>query len=222
MFTEFVVALAHPGKDKLLDVIPLHEIMNVQSVDGVSVADLYPDAGRILLEITVTDGNESAFSKWFYESLLSRTNSATEEGEEQRLRRAFRELDVDGSGALSLAEITQFLTNLGYSASEAKAFFETADSDGSGELSFNEFWEYREKEMSSARSRKLLKVTIIKAENVLNTDGTGTKPQGDAKNFWCNPSSLPLLPFLPSSLPHHLPPTHACTHARTRGRAGSA
>ncbi len=54
VFTEWVICLAHPNGDKLLDVIPLEEIISIQDCDGIGSADADDGAGRILLEITLT------------------------------------------------------------------------------------------------------------------------------------------------------------------------
>ncbi len=54
VYTEWVVGLAHPNGEKLLDVIPLHEIISIQDCDGIGSADADDGAGRVLLEITLT------------------------------------------------------------------------------------------------------------------------------------------------------------------------
>ena len=48
------MAFAHIGAEKMLDVIPLEEIISIQDCDGVGSADADEDAGRVLLEIELT------------------------------------------------------------------------------------------------------------------------------------------------------------------------
>ena len=55
-YSERVLALAHVGCEKLLDVIPLSEIISIQDCDGVGSADADDGAGRVMLEITLTVG----------------------------------------------------------------------------------------------------------------------------------------------------------------------
>ncbi len=54
VYTERVITLAHAGEEKMLDVIPLHEIISIQDCDGIGSADADDGAGRILLEISLT------------------------------------------------------------------------------------------------------------------------------------------------------------------------
>ncbi len=51
VFTESVVAFAHIGAEKMLDVIPLDEIDHIQDCDGIDVVETDENAGRVLLEI---------------------------------------------------------------------------------------------------------------------------------------------------------------------------
>ena len=53
MYTEKILAFAKVDTDKMMDVIPLNEIISVQDCDGVSTADAETDAGRIYLEIDI-------------------------------------------------------------------------------------------------------------------------------------------------------------------------
>jgi hypothetical protein len=54
VYSERVLALAHVGAEKMLDVIPLSEIISIQDCDGVGSADADDGAGRVMLEITLT------------------------------------------------------------------------------------------------------------------------------------------------------------------------
>ncbi len=54
VYTEWVIGLAHQDGEKLLDVIPLNEIISIQDCDGIGSADADDGAGRVLLEITLT------------------------------------------------------------------------------------------------------------------------------------------------------------------------
>jgi hypothetical protein len=51
VFTSRVVAFAHIGAEKMLDVIPLDEIVNIHDCDGINVAEADEKAGRVLIEI---------------------------------------------------------------------------------------------------------------------------------------------------------------------------
>ena len=51
VLTQSVVAFAHVGAEKLLDVIPLDEIVHIQDCDGIDVVETDESAGRVLLEI---------------------------------------------------------------------------------------------------------------------------------------------------------------------------
>ncbi len=50
-FTDSVVAFAHVGAEKMLDVVPMNDIINIQDCDGVNEAETDEKAGRVLLEI---------------------------------------------------------------------------------------------------------------------------------------------------------------------------
>jgi hypothetical protein len=54
VYTEWVIGLTHMDGEKLLDVIPLNEIISIQDCDGIGSADADDGAGRVLLEITLT------------------------------------------------------------------------------------------------------------------------------------------------------------------------
>ena len=54
VYTDRVIALAHVGRDKMIDVIPLDEIVNIQDCDGIGTAEADENVGRILLEISIT------------------------------------------------------------------------------------------------------------------------------------------------------------------------
>ncbi len=51
VITNSVVAFAHTGAEKMLDVIPLDEIEHIQDCDGIDVVETDEKAGRVLLEI---------------------------------------------------------------------------------------------------------------------------------------------------------------------------
>jgi hypothetical protein len=53
VYTNKIIAFAKANTEKMMDVIPLHEIISVQDCDGVSTADAENDAGRIFLEIDI-------------------------------------------------------------------------------------------------------------------------------------------------------------------------
>jgi hypothetical protein len=51
VFTDSVIAFAHVGAEKMLDVVPMNDIINIQDCDGVNEAETDDKAGRVLLEI---------------------------------------------------------------------------------------------------------------------------------------------------------------------------
>jgi hypothetical protein len=71
VFTDSVVAFAHIGKEKMLDVIPMKEIVNIHDCDGVDVVETDERAGRVLLEIEwKVRAHHSTYL--LYKNLLSR------------------------------------------------------------------------------------------------------------------------------------------------------
>jgi hypothetical protein len=69
VFTNSVVALAHVGAEKMLDVIPLDEIVHIQDCDGINVAETDETAGRVLLEIELKVGAQSRIFFFSFDSL---------------------------------------------------------------------------------------------------------------------------------------------------------
>jgi hypothetical protein len=51
VFSDSVVAFAHIGAERMLDVIPLSDIVHIQDCDGIDVAETDESTGRVLLEI---------------------------------------------------------------------------------------------------------------------------------------------------------------------------
>ncbi len=154
--------LAHVNAEKLLDVIPLAEILCIQDMGGLATADADEDAGRILLDIEITDRSlDSFFSK-----IVPATQKSTSE-EKETYKQLFDTIDVDKTGSCSREEMTTYLKKLFYTREEIEEFIKTADSDNSGEISFDEFWSLKVKSGQGRRGRDL-KITVIKAENILN------------------------------------------------------
>ena len=193
VFTEAVLAIAHVNEEKLLDVIPLADVMSIQDMGGIATADAEDGAGRILLDIAVTDRSlDNFFSK-----LVPTTQRSTAE-ERETYRQIFDSIDVDKTGSCSREEMSTFLKKLFYTREEIDEFINMADADHSGEVTFEEFWSLRMKTGQSRRGRDL-KITVVKAENILNAgkdqsdfilfhilryraDGVGTTQQ--STNFW--------------------------------------
>jgi hypothetical protein len=57
VFTDSIVAFAHVDAEKMLDVIPLDEIVHIQDCDGVNEVETDDKAGRVLLEIELKVGS---------------------------------------------------------------------------------------------------------------------------------------------------------------------
>ena len=125
--TDAVLAIAHVHEEKLLDAIPLVEIMGIQDMGGLGAADLDEDAGRILLEITVAD----RLVDNFFSKLLAAQSSSTM-GEKEKCRQIFNTIDTDRTGTCSREELTVFLKKLFFKPEEIAEFIEIADSDQNG------------------------------------------------------------------------------------------
>eukprot|EP00754_Rhynchopus_humris_P002583 Rhum_TRINITY_DN11435_c0_g1::Rhum_TRINITY_DN11435_c0_g1_i1::g.44395::m.44395 len=63
---------------------------------------------------------------------------------EERLRRIFDLIDMDGNGTLNMDEVQQFWHKMGWASSERslKAMFNVADKDGSGAIEWHEFQKF--------------------------------------------------------------------------------
>uniref|UniRef100_A0A7S0M956 Uncharacterized protein n=1 Tax=Cryptomonas curvata TaxID=233186 RepID=A0A7S0M956_9CRYP len=59
--TESILAFSDPHREKLVEVIPLCEIIGIQCMGGLHTADLDDDSGRIQLEITIIDRQYDRF-----------------------------------------------------------------------------------------------------------------------------------------------------------------
>ena len=66
------------------------------------------------------------------------------------LRKVFADVDTDGSGYISEAELAAALADLGLNASKAAAMIREADDDGDGAINFSEFQMAMEKTFDSA------------------------------------------------------------------------
>ena len=123
-----MLAFSHIGEEKLLDAIPLVEILGVQEMGGLGSADLDEDAGRILLEIAVSDTYwENLFTK------ILADQSDTSLDDKQKCKRVFDTLDKDKTGTCSRNELTLLLKRLSYKPEEIDDFIRHADSDQDGE-----------------------------------------------------------------------------------------
>ena len=171
------------------DVIPLHEITCIQKMEGVAVADLSTGAGRLLLEIQVTAGGSvhKNMLEILFKSASGDNQQVSTEMEKEKLRGVFNQMDTDQSGFLSRGELNEFFSKAGYTANEVGNLLAQIDADNNGEISFDELWAFRQRNLGSyLDTRKSLKVSVVRAENILNTDGTKleTGPRQNAKNFW--------------------------------------
>ena len=126
--TDSVLAIAHVQEQKLLDTIPLVEIHSIQDMGGLATADLDENAGRILLEITVTDRHIDSF---FARNFSSQSNSKFEE--KIKCRKIFDTIDTDKTGTCSMEELTVFLRKMFFKPDEIAEFIKLADSDRNGE-----------------------------------------------------------------------------------------
>ena len=126
--TESVLAFSHVSEEKVLDAIPLVEILGVQDMGGLGTADLDDEAGRILLEICVTEEN-------FFSTILVDQSDASLD-DKQKCRQVFDTIDIDRTGSCSRNELTFFLKRLSYKPEEIDNFIRLADSDRNGEVYF--------------------------------------------------------------------------------------
>ena len=125
--TDNVLAIAHVNGEKLLDAIPLIEILGVQEMGGLGTADLDDGAGRILLDITLTD----RFSDNFFSKMVVGSSDSDLE-EKEKFRLLFDAIDTDKTGTCSRDELTIFMKKLFYDAEEIENFIQMADSDQDG------------------------------------------------------------------------------------------
>ena len=166
--TESVLAFSHIEREKLLDVVPLNEIIGIQDMGGIGNADLDDDAGRIKLELILTDrSSDNFFSKFITHQ------SSTLADEKEKCRKVFDSIDTDKTGSCSIEELTIFLKKMFYTPEEIEKFIKCADADRSGEMSFEEFWELQYK-FGQGRRYRDVKVKVVQAENILNA-GSITK-----------------------------------------------
>jgi hypothetical protein len=157
------MAFSHPEKEKLLEVIPLSEIVGIQDMAGLGTADLDDDTGRMQLEITLSDIHCSCF----FTNCFAR-QSILNPDEKEKCRKIFDSIDTDKTGVFSIDKINMFLEKMRYSVEEIENVIKAADADSRGEMTFDEFWDLQV--MTDQNRRNLnLKVKVIKAENILNT-----------------------------------------------------
>ena len=130
--SDTVLAFAHTGEEKILDSIPLVEIMGVQDMGGLGAADLDERAGRILLEIHVTEIISDTFFKKFFANM-----SDSHLDEKEKCRAIFDTIDTDKTGTCSREELTIFLKKLFCKPEEIEDFIKKADADLNGEQRLN-------------------------------------------------------------------------------------
>ena len=96
--------------------------------DG-DVGGAYEDFGTMMADSDGFDGG------------IDGNNAAERLGVDMALQRAFKKYDADGSGKVSLDELSELCAELGQELSEAelKAAMEALDADGSGQVEFSEF-----------------------------------------------------------------------------------
>ena len=144
-----------------MEVIPLSEIVGVQEMGGLGDADLDDDAGRIQMEITLSD------HQWFCFSNSFSRKSAHSTDEKETCRKIFDSIDADNTGRCSMDELTTLLQKMCYSLEEKENIIKAAVANNKGYVTFDEFWGLQMAIGQSRRSRDL-KVKVIKAENILN------------------------------------------------------
>ena len=92
-------------------------------------------------------------------------------------------MDRDGSGELSLDEVTDLWKKLGKNVSKEKALkeFKKLDKDGSGELSLDEFLPWYKKQRAKAKAR-LEEIKHIEALwKQADVDRSGTLDEGELR-----------------------------------------
>jgi hypothetical protein len=160
--TDSVLAFSHPEKEKLLEVIPLSEIVGVQEMGGLEEADLDDDAGRIQLEITLSD-----YPCFCLTNCFSRKSTFATDDKEN-CRKIFESIDTDKTGTCGIDKLTTLLKKMCYNSPEKENIIKTALQGKGGNVTFDEFWDLQIAIDISQRTREL-KVKVIKAENILNS-----------------------------------------------------
>eukprot|EP01043_Picozoa_sp_COSAG02_P063810 COSAG02_NODE_9147_length_2312_cov_3.600581_1_plen_565_part_10 len=113
----------------------------------------------------------------------ARKNANEDNADRDRLEREWSMMDRDGSGELSLDEVTDLWKKLGKNVSKEKALkeFKKLDKDGSGELSLDEFLPWYKKQRAKAKAR----IEEIKHIEALwkqaDVDRSGTLDEGELR-----------------------------------------
>ncbi|EDO39143.1 predicted protein, partial [Nematostella vectensis] len=96
-------------------------------------------------------------------------------------KEAFSLFDADGSGTITVEELSTVMKNLGEKVDdcELKQMVSEVDEDGSGEIDFDEFCEMMWKKMNQEEEEG----TIIDAFNAWDETGTGMMKIDDLKNM---------------------------------------
>eukprot|EP00415_Alexandrium_ostenfeldii_P005135 UN5135 len=95
----------------------------------------------------------------------------------QEHRSAFRALDTDGDGCLSLNELSHGCPELGLSSEDAKRLFRQLDVDGSGTIEYTEF-------LGAAVSKSTLpRYALWEAFRVCDKDGDGVILPGEIEEL---------------------------------------
>lgn len=94
---------------------------------------------------------------------------------------AFRLFDVDGSGTITVEELSTVIKNLGEHIDEAELtqMVNEVDEDGSGEIDFDEFCEMMWKKMNEEKDEG----TVVDAFNAWDESRSGNMKTDDLKNF---------------------------------------
>merc|ERR1712008_531753 len=97
--------------------------------------------------------------------------------EVEEMKEAFDLFDNDGSGAISVNELTSAMKSLGFDVKHAVVFnmVEDLDADGSGEIEFSEFFEV----MCAKLSDKNTKEEIDRVFKLFDKDRNGTLEADD-------------------------------------------
>jgi len=132
----------------------------------VGVADVAPAAAvnPAILELHAQATNTSVVSKDGKELNLSEERIA-------EFNEAFQLFDKDGSGSISIKELTACMESLGQSMSEEdiREAFNEMDKDGSGEVDFLEFCQFMAGRMNDVDDPELLRVAF----EIFDSDHSG-------------------------------------------------
>ncbi|XP_006823620.1 neo-calmodulin-like [Saccoglossus kowalevskii] len=111
---------------------------------------------------------------------------------EEKVMEAFKEIDKDDSGYVTVDEVKKVLKDLGEEVSDEDIdkFFESADKNDDGKISYNEFYAAWVKATEEAKKEgELSQDEMLEAFKALDADGNGSLTKDEVKKALQDASS---------------------------------